>query len=89
MAGPEDSTRPTNLRLRAKLALGYAAISHSVLCNSWTACSNWARVPNYFMSSTGVPIVSNGGTWRMRGSSRLMTPWSWYFCSSASSTARA
>ena len=34
-------------------------------------------------------MVSNGEIFRMRGSSRLVTPSSWYFWSRASSTARA
>ena len=36
-----------------------------------------------------MPIASKGVICRIRGSSRSMTPSSWYFCSSASSTARA
>ena len=46
-------------------------------------------VPNCLMSSTGVPMASNGGICRMLRVVEAVTPSSWYFCSRASSTARA
>ena len=42
--------------------------------------SKSARPPNCLMSSSGVPIASKGGICRICGSSRLVTPSSWYFC---------